>query len=229
VVLQSIANAGVLDSVRSVASAPVVSEGPSGRMWIALAAVAGLLCGAGGYAAARSYLLPKPPPVIVPVTRTQAPLDLDKPLAAIEAAMAKSTDPVIKTLLETVMAQDEGEARKTAEAWMVLKLALYRKSKEKGVDAASALKSNEAAKLTFDVEQDSGVELYNAVAAVACGQKPRVAIVPPESCGSVNAGDALKGLVSLGDFTSTAKSAPAPPVIQKPKNENKRDKTDGRQ
>ena len=44
-VLQSIANAGVLDSLRNVSPAPLVAEGP-GRfsIWIAAAAVVGLLC-----------------------------------------------------------------------------------------------------------------------------------------------------------------------------------------
>ena len=143
---------------------------------------------------------------------TPAAIELATPLERLETAMANSKDNAVIALKEAALNQADSGARREAEAWMVLKLALYRASKEKGIDAKSALQSNETAKAAFDRVGNFGFDLYSAIAAVACAQAPGAAIVTPDRCAQVNEKDALKGLASLADIPPPASKPAAPPA-----------------
>ena len=226
--LKSVVNEGVLDSLRNPAKeTALVPEQTSGApwLWVVLTALLALCAGiAAGFFGPR-LLEPKASPQIetkkkgpapTESKQPQTPADLAAQLSALEDRMSKSSRPV-KELAEShaspfAQEPEASQAKRTAEAWMVLKLELLKNGTK--IDPHWSKDSNEQAYADFFQQKESlPPSARTAIVAAACfaGSPPAGKIADQNECKVIDWDEAKR---TLDDLEKPA--APVPTETPKP-------------
>ncbi len=211
--LQSLAQGGVLDSLRSRAEHAAAQPPKMGLtwLWIVLAALLGI---AAGFAAGSVVTRSRAPQPVRESTAVPAPpaLPLAGPLGDLEVKMAGSKDAKINNLYDTHLTPfslepSNSTAKRTAEAWMVLKLLLYQGNPNLGnpnIDMSWSAASNQHALDEFK-KQPEKLDPDKVVAAIACSLGlPPAGTVGEAECSNIDQTRALAGLAKLGEFAAAA-------------------------
>jgi hypothetical protein len=231
--LQSIVNGGLLDFGKRLApgeSATGAGSRPA-WMWMLLTGIIGLVLGAAGDYAWRSH--PKvPPPAQPPATAQQASnsseSEPDKVMGdamrRLENALAQSKRENVRTLVENHVGPFAKEtksspARRTAEAWMLVKLVMMNRGVP--VDAASSKASNQKAREFLDMGfADLSAPERNALLAALCnaGETQTAPTRDAKNCTDIDWDSAPKTLDALAQAMTVFSENPptkAPPTPAK--------------
>ena len=202
--LQTVAGHGLVQNREAEdARGKAARRGRLGWLWILLAVVLGAIGGVAGYeefmehysAAARSREeLNKRINAVVPALR-----DLEVEIQ--KSSNRTASESLFKIYIDPI--EKEIHAQKSlavlpGEAWMLLRLALFRKDWSTNSEWTSAANDSALGALHAGPGMDPGDR--NAVTAVACLEGPWTVIATPAECSSVDWNSAPKQLASLEAF-----------------------------
>ncbi len=195
---------------------PASAERSTTWVWIVLASIVGILAGAAGSFGYAAFLSAQAHARREREAHVAAIAD---PLAKLILAIPNSKDDRVQTLNDIYLAPlardpQQSQAKGTAEAWMLAKLALYKSDPQ--TDTSWTKKANDSAieKIRTSHSIDAGD--LKAVQAVACLQDPPVSVVNLEDCAHVDWNAAARSLAALTNYVITAPKPQSPDLGAQP-------------